>query len=83
MAVSNHRQECTRAAGARSNQDRRTVAAPGCQDAAMRYATLPDGVRVARPQDYDAIASVVDAWWGRPMLDFLPRLFLDLSLIHI
>ncbi len=43
----------------------------------MRYATLPDGVRVARPQDYDAIASVVDAWWGRPMLDFLPRLFLD------
>ncbi len=43
----------------------------------MRYAILPDGVRVARPRDYDSITAVVDAWWGRPMLDLLPRLFLD------
>jgi ribosomal protein S18 acetylase RimI-like enzyme len=43
----------------------------------VEYATLPDGVRIARPQDYDPIAAVVDAWWGRPMLAFLPRLFLD------
>jgi ribosomal protein S18 acetylase RimI-like enzyme len=43
----------------------------------VRYADLPDGVRVARPSDYDLIAPVVDAWWGRPILDVLPRLFLD------
>jgi ribosomal protein S18 acetylase RimI-like enzyme len=33
--------------------------------------------RMARPADYDAIAAVVDAWWGRPVLPVLPRLFLD------
>jgi ribosomal protein S18 acetylase RimI-like enzyme len=35
-------------------------------------------VRTAVPADYDAIASVVDQWWGRPILGSLPRLFLDL-----
>jgi predicted GNAT superfamily acetyltransferase len=34
-------------------------------------------VRNARPDDYDTIAAVVDAWWGRPILVVLPRLFLD------
>jgi ribosomal protein S18 acetylase RimI-like enzyme len=34
--------------------------------------------RPARPEDYDAIASVVNQWWGRPVLAALPRLFLDL-----
>lgn len=33
--------------------------------------------RSARPGDYDAIAAVVDQWWGRPVLASLPRLFLD------
>jgi ribosomal protein S18 acetylase RimI-like enzyme len=33
--------------------------------------------RPARPGDYDAIAAVIDAWWGRPVLVSLPRLFLD------
>lgn len=33
--------------------------------------------RPARPGDYDAIAAVVDQWWGRPVLAALPRLFLD------
>ena len=34
-------------------------------------------IRTARPGDYDAIAAVVDDWWGRPVLPALPRLFLD------
>lgn len=34
-------------------------------------------IRPARPADYDAIAAVVDDWWGRPILPALPRLFLD------
>lgn len=38
---------------------------------------LPPGVRVARPEDYAAIAAVVDAWWGRSIVGSLPRLFLD------
>ncbi|HEY3981014.1 MAG TPA: GNAT family N-acetyltransferase [Streptosporangiaceae bacterium] len=33
--------------------------------------------RTARPADYDAIATVLDDWWGRPVLGALPRLFLD------
>jgi ribosomal protein S18 acetylase RimI-like enzyme len=33
--------------------------------------------RRARPGDYDAIAAIVDEWWGRPVLGLLPRLFLD------
>jgi len=33
--------------------------------------------RMARPQDYDAIAAVVEDWWGRPILGAIPRLFLD------
>ncbi len=36
-----------------------------------------DSPRRARPGDYDAIAAVVDDWWGRPVLASLPRLFLD------
>jgi ribosomal protein S18 acetylase RimI-like enzyme len=43
----------------------------------VRFAILPDGARPARPEDYDAIAAVVEEWWGRPILDSLPRLFLD------
>jgi ribosomal protein S18 acetylase RimI-like enzyme len=35
-------------------------------------------IRQAAPADYDAIAAVVDQWWGRPVLRSLPRLFLDL-----
>jgi ribosomal protein S18 acetylase RimI-like enzyme len=35
-------------------------------------------IRRAEPGDYDAIAAVVDAWWGRPVLASLPRLFFDL-----
>ena len=40
---------------------------------------MPDGLsaRVARPEDYEAIVAVVDAWWGRPISSSLPRLFLD------
>jgi len=37
-----------------------------------------DPIRTAAPADYDAIAAVVDQWWGRPILGSLPRLFLDL-----
>ncbi len=33
--------------------------------------------RPARASDYEAIAAAVDAWWGRPVLGALPRLFLD------
>lgn len=33
--------------------------------------------RMARPDDYDAIAAVVNDWWGRPILGAIPRLFLD------
>ncbi len=33
--------------------------------------------RMARPGDYDAIAAVVNDWWGRPVLGAIPRLFLD------
>jgi len=33
--------------------------------------------RAARAGDYEAIASAVDEWWGRPVLGALPRLFLD------
>jgi ribosomal protein S18 acetylase RimI-like enzyme len=33
---------------------------------------------MARPEDYDAIAAVVNDWWGgRNILPALPRLFLD------
>ena len=35
-------------------------------------------IRTATPADYDAIAPVIDQWWGRPVLASLPRLFLDL-----
>jgi ribosomal protein S18 acetylase RimI-like enzyme len=35
-------------------------------------------IRLSSPADYDAIASVIDQWWGRPVLGALPRLFLDL-----
>lgn len=33
--------------------------------------------RMAKPDDYDAIAAVLSDWWGRPVLSALPRLFLD------
>ncbi|GAA2640345.1 hypothetical protein GCM10010399_87370 [Dactylosporangium fulvum] len=33
--------------------------------------------RPSRADDYDAVAAVVDDWWGRPILGALPRLFLD------
>jgi ribosomal protein S18 acetylase RimI-like enzyme len=35
-------------------------------------------IRTAVPADYDAIAPVIDQWWGRAVLGALPRLFLDL-----
>lgn len=35
-------------------------------------------IRAARPDDYDAIAVVMDDWWGRPVRASLPRLFFDL-----
>jgi ribosomal protein S18 acetylase RimI-like enzyme len=41
------------------------------------WGDLPAGLRQARPDDYDVISAVVDRWWGRPILDSLPRLFLD------
>src|SRR5579859_6358136 len=34
--------------------------------------------RLAEPADYDAIAAVIDQWWGRPVLPALPRLFFDM-----
>lgn len=34
-------------------------------------------LRAAQPDDYEAIVSVVDEWWGRPMAHMVPRLFLD------
>ena len=37
----------------------------------------PARSRPAQPADYDAIAAVLDDWWGRPVLGALPRLFLD------
>jgi len=37
----------------------------------------PLASRPARPEDYDAIAAVIDQWWGRPVLASLPRLYLD------
>jgi ribosomal protein S18 acetylase RimI-like enzyme len=39
---------------------------------------MNDQTRMASPADYDAIAAVVDGWWGRPILAALPRLFLEL-----
>jgi ribosomal protein S18 acetylase RimI-like enzyme len=33
-------------------------------------------VRVATPDDYDSIVTVMDSWWGRPVVGILPRLFL-------
>jgi len=38
---------------------------------------MPDRLRPAVPEDYDAIAAVADEWWGRPILGTIPRLFLD------
>ena len=37
----------------------------------------PFVLRSARPDDYDSIVGVVDAWWGRPIAGALQRLFLD------
>jgi len=34
-------------------------------------------LRGACPEDYDRIVAVVDEWWGRPVSQALPRLFLD------
>ncbi len=34
-------------------------------------------LRTARAADYDRIIAVVDDWWGRPVRQALPRLFLD------
>ena len=34
-------------------------------------------MRAAVVADYDRIAAVADEWWGRPILQVLPRLFLD------
>jgi ribosomal protein S18 acetylase RimI-like enzyme len=37
----------------------------------------PYSFRTAVPADFDAIIAVVDDWWGRPIANALPRLFLD------
>lgn len=34
-------------------------------------------IRTATPTDYEAIVAVMDSWWGRPVAQILPRLFLD------
>jgi predicted GNAT superfamily acetyltransferase len=34
-------------------------------------------VRTAAAADYDRIVAVMDDWWGRPVRQVLPRLFLD------
>ncbi|MDS1271168.1 GNAT family N-acetyltransferase [Lipingzhangella sp. LS1_29] len=34
-------------------------------------------IRTADPLDYERIAAVLDAWWGRDVGSILPRLFLD------
>jgi predicted GNAT superfamily acetyltransferase len=34
-------------------------------------------VRAATAGDYDRIVAVADDWWGRPVRQVLPRLFLD------
>ena len=34
-------------------------------------------LRTAAAADYDRIIVVLDDWWGRPVLQALPRLFLD------
>jgi hypothetical protein len=35
-------------------------------------------IRIAAPADYDALAPLIDDWWGKPILGSLPRLFFDL-----
>jgi GNAT superfamily N-acetyltransferase len=44
--------------------------------AGVEYPRAP--IRPATPADYDAIAPVLDEWWGRPIRGSLPRLFFDL-----
>jgi GNAT superfamily N-acetyltransferase len=39
--------------------------------------STPYSFRAAVPADFDTIIAVVDDWWGRPIADALPRLFLD------
>ncbi|MFE3460802.1 GNAT family N-acetyltransferase [Nocardiopsis aegyptia] len=34
-------------------------------------------IRAARPADHTRFVQVCDDWWGRPMTQLLPRLFLD------
>jgi ribosomal protein S18 acetylase RimI-like enzyme len=34
-------------------------------------------LRPASPDDYEPIVAVADEWWGRPVAQVLPRLFLD------
>ena len=34
-------------------------------------------LRTATPADFDPIIAVVDDWWGRPIRQALPRVFLD------
>lgn len=34
-------------------------------------------LRTAAPGDYDRLIAVVDSWWGRPVQQAMPRLFLD------
>ncbi|WP_278260852.1 GNAT family N-acetyltransferase [Nocardia sp. AG03] len=34
-------------------------------------------IRRARPGDYDDLIAVVDNWWGRTVVQNLPRMFLD------
>jgi ribosomal protein S18 acetylase RimI-like enzyme len=34
-------------------------------------------IRRALPTDYGTVVAVMDEWWGRPISEILPRLFLD------
>jgi len=38
---------------------------------------MKDEIRVAGPEDYERIVAIVDDWWGQPISDKLPRLYLD------
>jgi ribosomal protein S18 acetylase RimI-like enzyme len=43
----------------------------------MAMPAQAETTRMARADDYDAIAAVLNDWWGRSVLGALPRLFLD------
>ena len=79
--------DCNQHAGPCASRAPDREEATACQNrsfitsAGTRIRMGPDDggrVRQAEPGDYDAIAGVIDEWWGRPVLASLPRLFFDL-----